>query len=74
MPLIEPVGFVVDYLRLSESTEEDLVALREAFNIPMSVTLRLPEKGELRSAFAVSDETLVHLFFFGEGVSAEVSI
>ena len=63
-----PVGFAVDRLKLSASTEEDLVALREAFNIPSSVTMRLPEKGELRSASAVPGETLVHPFFFGEGL------
>jgi hypothetical protein len=45
-----------------------LVALREAFNIPDSVSMRLPEKGELRSASAVPGETLVHPFFFGEGM------
>ena len=63
-----PEGFAVDRLKLSASTEEDLVALREAFNIPSSVTMRLPEKGELRSASAVPGETLVHPFFFGEGL------
>ena len=63
-----PVGFAVDRLRLSASTEEDLVTLREAFNIPASVTMRLPEKGELRSASMVPGETLVHPFFFGEGL------
>ena len=63
-----PVGFAVDRLRLSASTEEDLVTLREAFSIPASVTMRLPEKGELRSASVVPGETLVHPFFFGEGL------
>ncbi|KAK9922789.1 hypothetical protein M0R45_031236 [Rubus argutus] len=64
----QPVGFAVDRLKLSASTEDELVALREAFNIPDSVTMRLPEKGELRSASAVPGETLVHPFFFGEGM------
>jgi hypothetical protein len=63
-----PVGFAVDKLKLSVSTEDELVALREAFNIPDSVTMRLPEKGELRSASTVPGETLVHPFFFGEGM------
>ena len=63
-----PAGFAVDRLKLSASTEGDLVALRKAFNIPSTVSMRLPEKGELRSASAVPGETLVHPAFFGEGL------
>ena len=63
-----PVGFAVDRLKLSASTEGDLVALRKAFNIPSTVSMRLPEKGELMSASAVPGETLVHPSFFGEGL------
>ena len=62
------VGFKVDQLPLSASTDGDLAQLREAFKIPSSVTTRLPEKGELRSASVVPGETLVHPFFFGEGL------
>jgi hypothetical protein len=65
---VQPVGFAVDKLKLSASTEDELAALREAFNIPASVTMRLPEKGESRSAPAIPGETLVHPFFFGEGL------
>jgi hypothetical protein len=64
----QPVGFAVDRQKLSASTEDELAALREAFNIPDSVTMRLPEKGESRSAPAIPGETLVHPFFFGEGL------
>jgi hypothetical protein len=60
--------FRVDQLPLSSSTDGDLAQLREAFKIPNSVTMRLPEKGELRSASSVPGETLVHPFFFGEGL------
>lgn len=62
------VGFKVDQLPLSASTDGDLAHLREAFKIPSSVTMHLPEKGELRSPSAVPGETLVHPFFFGEGL------
>jgi hypothetical protein len=64
----QPVGFAVDRLKLSASTEDELAALRQSFKIPDSVTMRLPEKGELRSASTVPGETLVHPFFFGEGL------
>jgi hypothetical protein len=62
------VGFRVDQIPLSASTEGDIAAIREAFGIPESVTMRLPELGELRSASKVPGETLVHPFFFGEGL------
>jgi hypothetical protein len=65
---VVPVGFRVDQIPLSASTEADLVAIREAFGIPDSVTLRLPDVGELRSSSKVPGETLVHPFFFGEGL------
>lgn len=63
-----PLEFAMDRLKLSVSIEDDLVVLREAFNIPASVTMRLAEKGKLRSAYRVQGETLVHPFFFGEGL------
>ena len=63
-----PVAYRIDRVPLSMSTEDDLLALRRAFDIPGSVTMRLPEKGELRSASSVPGETLVHPFFFGEGL------
>lgn len=59
-----PVGFCMDQIRLSTSTEGDIEAIREAFGIPDSVTIRLPDLGELRSSSKVSGETLVHPFFF----------
>jgi hypothetical protein len=62
------VGFRVDQIPLSASTEGDIAAIREAFGIPESVTIRLPELEELRSASKVPGETLVHPFFFGEGL------
>jgi hypothetical protein len=58
----------VDEIPLSASTEGDIAAIREAFSIPESVTIRLPELGEFRSASRIPGETLVHPFFFGEGL------
>lgn len=45
-----PVGYRIDHIPLSASTDDDLAQLREAFKIPSSVTMRLPENGELWSA------------------------
>jgi hypothetical protein len=63
-----PVGFRVDQIPLSASIEGDIAAIREAFGIPDSVTIRLPDLGELRSSSRIPGETLVHHFFFGEGL------